>query len=144
MFKAGVYRSYPNYASAARTWHVEDGYEWTDQLDLTSQWVTRSVLRGIGPATQSCPFKMARLLKLPLTAAVLTPDGPMWPVAAALLGTMFLMCEVEKAAARVHHLTFDHEQKEVTWLLSMSKTDLGVRLWHAGAAVPIPPGAGPR
>ena len=87
MFKAGGYRSFPNYLSAAKTWHIEQGYDWTDQLELTAKWVSRSALRGIGPARQSCPFRLPRLMALPRTLEALTPGGPQWPVTATFLGS---------------------------------------------------------
>ena len=58
LFKKGGYRSFPNYLSAAKARHVEGPRhaEWTQLHDHTGKRVTRSVLRGIGPARQSCPF----------------------------------------------------------------------------------------
>ena len=52
LFKAGAYRSYPNYVSSMRSKHIENGHEWCQLLQHTSAWVTRSVLRGIGPERQ--------------------------------------------------------------------------------------------
>ena len=36
LFKAGGYRSYPNYISLMRTKHIEDGHEWCQLLQYTS------------------------------------------------------------------------------------------------------------
>ena len=62
-FKQGGYRSFANYLSAVRAVHIEMGFDWTLQLDAVGKWCTRSVLRGIGPARQSCPFRMDLLFR---------------------------------------------------------------------------------
>ena len=79
LFKAGGYRSYPNYVSAMRSKHLEAGHEWCQLLLHTSAWVTRSVLRGIGPERQSCCFDFPRLRDLPWTSAPLVELGPCNP-----------------------------------------------------------------
>ena len=65
LFKRGGYRSYSNYLSAIKAVHVEAGYEWTQLLAHTGAWVTRSVVRGIEPARQSCSFAFHKLCTLP-------------------------------------------------------------------------------
>ena len=62
LFKAGGYRSYPNYVSIMKTKHIEDGHEWGQLIQHTSAWVTRSVMRGIGPDRQSCSFDVPKPL----------------------------------------------------------------------------------
>ena len=64
LFKAGGYRCYANYWSAVKSEHIEVGHLWTEQLELTGRWVTRSVLRGIGPARQRMALPLHKLLKL--------------------------------------------------------------------------------
>lgn len=46
LFKRGGYRSFANYASAARMEHVDRGFVWSQQLEGISRWCTRSVLLG--------------------------------------------------------------------------------------------------
>ena len=133
MFKAGKYRSFQNYASAAKNAHVEAGHDWTQLLDHTRAWVTRSVLRGIGPARQSCSFVYHRLLLLPLTPLPLHPDGPQHPVRFALLAVAFLLREIEASTAVLGSWTIDTDTKEISWRLPATKSDhmaLGVtRTW---------------
>ena len=66
LFKKAGYRSFPNYLSAPKARHIEGPpqSEWTQLHDHIGKWVTRSVLRGIGPARQSCPFHFKRLCGL--------------------------------------------------------------------------------
>jgi hypothetical protein len=122
-FKAGDFRSFPNYLSSLKSEHLDAGFDWSSQLEHVGRWVTRSVLRGIGPARQSHPLPMALLLQLPRTTAPLVAGGFHSPVSATLLGCIFLLREVELAATRVDHLSLDHSAQTVTWRLTASKTD---------------------
>ena len=123
LFKAGGDRSYPTYWSAVKLLHIESGHPWTDLLEVTGRWVTRSVQRGIGPARQSRPLSMAKLLALNSSEEPLVEGGPIWPVRALLLGSIFLLREVELAAATTGHIRLDMEACEVTWKLASSKAD---------------------
>ena len=75
LFKAAGYRSYPNYISAMKSQHIEAEHEWGQLLTHTSGWVTRSVLRGIGPARQSCAFLFNKLAQLTCVPETLVPMG---------------------------------------------------------------------
>jgi len=145
LFKAAGYRSYPNYVSAMRCEHIEAGYIWDQLLKHTSSWVTRSVLRGIGPARQSCAFQFEKLAKLLRHTESLVESGPCNPITFTLLAVIFLLREVEASTSRVSAWTFDEELCELTWNLPGSKSDhkaLGVkRTWpcicgHLAVACP--------
>lgn len=56
LFRTGGYRSFPNHITAVRDAHIEANRYWDQLLEHTMTWVSRSVLRGIGPALQSCSF----------------------------------------------------------------------------------------
>lgn len=140
LFKAGDYRSFPNYASVAKARHLEYGYRWSQLLNHTRSWVTRSVLRGIGPARQSCPLQHHRVLELPHDEEALSPGGPLHPVRTAILATLFLLREIECSTAVLSSWSFDKTRLEFTWLLPSSKTDhlaLGVsRTWPCMCGLP--------
>ena len=89
----------------------------------TSAWVTRSVLRGIGPDRQSCSFDVPKLHSLPRNGDPLTHLGPCNPCHMALLATMFLLREVEATTAKVSAWTLAADELEITWHLPGSKTD---------------------
>ncbi len=130
LFKSGGYRAFPNYLSAAKASHVEAGFEWDQLLAHTGSWVSRSVLRGIGPARQSCSFRFPELCSLPTSPAPLVAGGPHAPFHFTMLASMFLLREVEAANALVSAWSFCHDNKELTWLLPASKSDhlaLGTR-----------------
>lgn len=99
LFKKGGYRPFPNYLSAAKGAHIEAGREWTQLLAHIATWVDRSVLRGIGPARQSCSFDLRKLCLLPRSPAAVVAAGPQQPVRLALLATLFLLREVEASPA---------------------------------------------
>ena len=105
-----------------RTKHIEAGHE-CQLLQHTSSWVTRSVMRGIGPDRQSCSFDVRRLRELPHTSARLTEQGPCNPIHLSKLATMFLLREVEVTTARVSSWTLSISDKELTWHLPGSKSD---------------------
>ena len=125
LFKKAGYRSFPNYLSAAKARHIEGppAAEWTQLHDHTGKWVSRSVLRGIGPARQSCPFHFKRLCELPKQTLPLVDGGPVQPMHLALLSTLFLLREVESGTANISAWSFDHVDKEISWNLPGSKTD---------------------
>ena len=140
LFKKGGYRSYCNYLSAIKTVHVEANHQWTQLLAHTGAWVTRSVLRGIGPAHQSCSFAFHKLCALPRHHEPLVECGPANPVHVALLASLFLLREVEASTAVVSSWTFDADLIDLTWALPSSRSDrlaLGVkRTWGSLCGLP--------
>jgi hypothetical protein len=140
LFKSGGYRGFPNYLSAVKALHIEAGHSWDQLLTHTGGWATRSVLRGIGPARQSCSFWFDELCKLPSSTAPLVSGGPHGPFAFAKLASMFLLREVEAANTVASSWSFNHTTKELTWLLPSCKTDhlaLGTRrTWGCLCDVP--------
>ena len=130
LFKSGGYRSYPNYASAAKSMHVDAGHYWSQLLDHTSRWVSRSVLRGIGPARQSCTFHFTRLCRLTRSTTPLVNGGPFNPVVFTILASIYMLREIEASTAVVGSWTLSDDPQELVWLLPASKSDhlaLGVR-----------------
>ena len=89
----------------------------------TSAWVTRAVLRGIGPERQSCAFDAKRLFGLPRPPQPLVSHGPSNPIHMTILATLFLMREVEVTTSRIAAWKFNTSTLEVTWHLPGSKSD---------------------
>jgi hypothetical protein len=139
-FKSGGYRGFANYLSAVKAFHIESGHVWDQLLTHTGSWVTRSVLRGIGPARQSCSFWFSDLCRLPTPIPPLVSGGPHGPFHFTLLASIFLLREVEAANTMASSWTFSHSAMELTWLLPASKCDhlaLGTRrTWGCLCAVP--------
>ena len=123
MFKAGGYRSFPNYATGAKNAHIEAKHHWCQLLEHTRAWVTRSVSRGIGPSRQSCCWSFHKLLTMLQSPAPLSKGGPQHPVRFALLATIFILREIEASTAVLSSWTLDDEALELAWKLPATKTD---------------------
>jgi hypothetical protein len=123
LFKAGGYRGFPNYLSAAKGAHIEAGFVWDQLMTHTGSWVSRSVLRGIGPARQSCCFQYAQLCLLARPHAPLVVGGPQSPIHMVLLACIFLLREVEVSNSMRSAWSLNSDTQELTWHLPASKTD---------------------
>ncbi len=130
LFESGGYRAFPNYLSAAKTAHIEGGFEWSQQLAHTGSWVTRSVLRGIGPARQSCSFQYSQLCALARPHEPLVAGGSHSPFHFVMLACIFLLREVEISNSIRSAWCLNSDTMELTWHLPSSKSDhlaLGTR-----------------
>jgi hypothetical protein len=143
LFKSGGYRAFANYLSSAKSAHIEAGFDWDQLLVHTGAWVTRSVLRGIGPARQSCSFKFAELCRLPRSMAPLVDGGPVAPFSFTILACLFLLREIEAANALTSAWTFNHEAKELTWTLPSGKSDHLALGTHRTSRLSFPHRPGP-
>ena len=52
------------------------------------------------------------------------PGGPRWPLRTSVLATMFCMREIEAAGADYGDVHINKLSREVSWLLTVSKTDV--------------------
>ncbi|CAE8719354.1 unnamed protein product [Polarella glacialis] len=123
VFKSGNYRSYPNYLSRIKAEHIERGFDWTQQLDVAARKYKRSVMRGLGPARQSSEFNLALINELSLDEHPLCEGGPVTPVQFAIVNALFVVREIESAAALRSHIHLDITNLTVSWRLPMTKTD---------------------
>ena len=127
LFRAGGYRSFDNYASAARQMHIEHGYEFNDALNQAMTRTVRAVNRGAGPGEQTGAFDFERYCdEYPNHEHDRDPviiGGPIWPTAMIILGCMFLMREAELAHMKIGDVITNEVTQVVTWVLTMSKTD---------------------
>jgi len=135
-FKEGSYKAYRSYLSKAKELHIMAGHDWTPLLDLVSRKAIQSVLRGLGSSRQSSPFNVDKALDvLGQPGAVRLPEGtPVGWVNLIVVGTYFIMREMELAFAKVAHARIDREDRKFTLLLPVSKKDpraIGCeRSWH--------------
>ena len=136
MFRAGEYRSVANYFSRAQDEHGALGHDWNFQLTRARRLAVRAVTRGMGPPRQSQPlpiekiieycFNLDNLLEWEKQSSSMLPEKhvPFGWVTMILVGSLFLMREIEVAAAKVGHVTIDVVAKTVSLLLPVSKTDI--------------------
>ena len=92
-------------------------------LDLAARRSLLSTQRGLGPVRQSEPLNHKKVLALNLSTRPLAKNGPLNPMAVHVMGTLFLTRELEAALAQRNHLTMNHRDFVVTWLLPVTKTD---------------------
>ena len=122
VFKAGGYRSFNNYVEAVKEIHLKD-FEWTTMLARSARNAVRAVTRGIGPAKQACGFDLFAVAALPPDEAPCVPSGPIFPTNMAILGSFFILREIEASLALASSVTLDLREMRITWNLPASKTD---------------------
>ena len=111
LFKAGHYRSYKNYVSRAKDFHLSAGYEWTDLLQRTVQKCTRSVLRGLAGPSRSEAFDFAAVASaLTSNTGQLAQGGPKNPLAMIVCATYFMLREIEASGIQVGDISFGNEE----------------------------------
>ena len=124
LFKIGGYKSFKNYLSRIKEHHVDSGFIWTQSLQNMARRCTRSVLRGLGGPTRSESFDLEavvnHLLVMENNIEVMN-DGPQSPLAAIVVGTFFMLRELELSAIDVGDVVFT--ENTVTLSLPVSKVD---------------------
>ena len=122
LMKLDEYRSFGNYSSWAKGQHIEFGFDWSQQLAHELTQAGRSLSRGLGPARQSAAFSLDRLALLPISATKAS-GAPLYPKFTILLGSLWVLREIEMAWSRWEDITIDDDSLLVTWTLTASKTD---------------------
>ena len=118
------YRSFGNYVSSMKQLHIKAGFQWSALHELEAKQGARSVTRGQGPPRQSAPLDVDAFAKLDLGMVPLAAGGPVNPGGMALLGSAFLLREIEVAYARLSHLRVDPKARRAHLHLPVSKTDV--------------------
>jgi hypothetical protein len=121
---AANYRSGPNYIARAKDKHRELGHLWTSDLQWAERKVNRAFARGSGADRQSAPLDPT-MVSTAIGLLPVLPQGLHDPARCILIGSFFLLREMELAAARVGDLTLDLVKRTVTLRLPISKTDQG-------------------
>ena len=139
--KLGGYRSAVQYMEVAKQEHIGLGHPWTEKLQQTYRAAKRSCMRGLVPAKQASALPMGRLAGFSSSEPMATP-GPTSPARSTIISSWWMLRELEASRAKIEHLTFDHVNKTVTWLLPSSKTDvaaLGASRKHSCACSALCP-----
>ncbi|CAE7481466.1 PAPP5 [Symbiodinium natans] len=139
--KLGGYRSAVQYMEVAKQEHIGLGHPWTEKLQQTYRAAKRSCMRGLGPAKQASALPMGRLAGFSSSEPMAT-SGPTSPARSTIISSWWMLRELEASRAKIEHLTFDHVNKTVTWLLPSSKTDvaaLGASRKHSCACSALCP-----
>ena len=119
-----VFSSFAPYLSKAKEVHVLEGFEWSTLLEMCGKTATHSVLRGVGSARQSKPFDLLQVIATVDEGEVELPDGaPLGWRNMLVIGTAFIMREIEMAYALAAHVTLDKKAGKITLQLPVSKKD---------------------
>ena len=126
VLRAADFASGATYLAEAKQLHIRKSYAWSEELDLAMQDAERALTRALGPPTKAAEIRpelwseWTRRGKVGFERKPTQPDGgpELW-----CLGSAFLLREVELAHLRIGSISVDKESKQVTALLSMSKTD---------------------
>ena len=127
VLRAADFASGATYLAEAKQVHLRKGYQW-DASDLAMQDAERALTRALGPVVKAekIPPKLWRVWQEAgrhgFTRSQMQPQaGPeLWG-----MGSAFLLRETELAHLLMGSVALDLERREVTLLLSMSKTDPG-------------------
>ena len=128
-FKLGKYKSVANYFSRAKSEEADTlGTCWSQAIEKLVKKIIRSVLRGLGGCSSKQAFALEQLNALPkslITETRLAHDknATSAKLHLVILGSWFLLREIEVAAAEAWHLTVDNNKQICTWMLSATKTD---------------------
>ena len=122
LFKLGAYKSFKNYLARIKEVHCEAGFLWTPILQNSARRCTRSVLRGLGGPVRSEAFDVNTVVEfLKHNRIEFSLDGPQSPIAAVVVGTYFLLRELELSAIDMEDVSFTKDT--VTLNLPVSKVD---------------------
>ena len=128
--KAGGYRSAPGYLSLYRSSGARAGHAATPDQAVAYRDAARSCLRGLGAPIKATAMPLSRLHELPGGRAPWTPNGPLSPRNAIVVGSWWLLREVELATARaclVRRSRGDDGVQQLFLTLPASKADQQAR-----------------
>ena len=138
--KAQNYRSFPNYLSALRGFHLDAHHVWTAELERARLHCVASTQRGIGPPRQCAEVKPSLICALGLSTEPLCDEGPVCPEQWAILCSFHLLRGAESASAYACALSLDVDARTESLRLPSSKTDTSAvgctRTWGCVCTMP--------
>ena len=127
------YRTAHLYLYMARATAEREGAEISRATQRAMTDVIRSCKRGLGPAKRCEGLVLEILPTLPGSSKAWSSGGPWRPRAALILGSWWMLREIEFAGAELRSVTFNTVQKSASWTLPASKADptaLGETVTH--------------
>ena len=123
--KAGGYRSAGSVLSQYNVDSIRAGCSVDRAIERALADATRSCSRGLGPPRRALALDVLRFAGLPATPAPWVPGGPVGPRNLMIVGSWWLLREMEAAGARAKHVRIlQGDPLVATFLLPTSKTDL--------------------
>ena len=124
--KYGRYRSAAGYLSQYRVDCERHGFEFDQLMQRAVRDSIRSCVRGLGGPVQALPLPFDRLRMLPGGREPWVPSGPLAPRNLMVLGSWFMMREIEASHTLAKHVVVRLDglgKPRVEWCLPVSKTD---------------------
>ena len=123
--KAGGYRSAGSVLSQYSVDSIRAGCTVDRAIERALADATRSCSRGLGPPRRALALDVLRFVGLPTSPDPWVPGGPVGPRNMMVIGSWWLLREIEAAGARAKHVRIVPGSPLVaTFLLPTSKTDL--------------------
>ena len=125
VLKAGRYKSSESYFAIYKAESERRSFVWSPAEQRAVRDAVRSCQRGLGGPQRALPLPFDKLDLLPGGVDPWTGGGPVAPRNLVVLGSWFMLREVEAANARVGDVTVDVREgrPRVIWTLPASKTD---------------------
>ena len=122
--KAGGYRSAGSVLSQYHVDSVRAGARVDRAIERAFADAARSCRRGLGPPLRALALDVSAFTRLPGEHEPFVDGGPLGPRNLAVVGSWWLLRELEAAGARARHVTIELGTPVVaTFLLPTSKTD---------------------
>ena len=115
------YRSADAYLATAKTVFYERNGCMDSSTTLACRQASRACRRGLGPGKHTEALPLTRLQELPAGAEPWNPGGPCHPRRFLVIGSWWLLREIEAAGAQIAHFRDDGKLK--TLKLPVSKAD---------------------
>ena len=102
---------------------LENGYEWTDQLERHLQMCKRALVRDKGPDDRAVEFKPEAIEWTCLDRIIVEKGCPQSVHLSYVWASVWMLRAVEATALEVGHVVIDRHQKLVRLFIPRSKTD---------------------
>ena len=122
LIKAG-YTSAETYLVEARCMHLEEGWQWTDQLERFFKLVKRACVRGKGPERRAPELRINERWSKKL-ATSMSAASVWFPNELFVFAASFLLREVELASFCIESIVIDRDIHQVTLRWDVSKMEL--------------------
>lgn len=124
VLKQAHYRAAPQYLGEYKIMVIEEGHQWTDQLERALKLCKRSTTRALGPAKKAKEVAVMETGKV-FVPAVTNKKPKVVPLARELFefGVIWMLREIELSHVTKGHLKVDVEHRRVVLTIPVSKTD---------------------
>ena len=121
--KAANFKATNSYLVRYKRAHVEAGHPVSDELLLVLRSAKRAAARGAGATKKATVFDVERVASSPDVRAPAVVGGPGHPRRFVVIGTWWLLREIEASLIRINQVTFAADGVTASLDFPVSKTD---------------------